>query len=167
MLIGIGGVSRSGKSALAAEICNYFRSQDKTTVVITQDDFVKPLREIPKIKTETDWEHPASLRHAVLRQTLSFYTLHFDVIILDGFLAFYDPDLVAKFQLKIFVEIPKAVFLKRKAEDRRWGFIPEWYFEHIWASYERYGIPEALETAYVRVNGEEEVNIAKILGPHQ
>jgi nicotinamide/nicotinate riboside kinase len=167
MFIGIGGVSRSGKSSLAMAICNYYRGQDKTSMILTQDDFVKPLREIPRIKTETDWEHPASLRHAVLRQTLAFYTLHFDVIILDGFLAFYDPDLVVKYDLKIFIEISKPTFLKRKAEDKRWGFIPEWYFEHIWTSYERYGIPENLDASYVRLNGEIEYSVPEILGPYQ
>ncbi len=167
MIIGIGGVSRSGKSKLATEICNYFRGLDKTAVILVQDDFVKPLRDIPKIKTETDWEHPASLRHAVLRQTLAFYTLHFDVIILDGFLAFYDPDLVEKYDLKFFVEIPKALFLKRKAEDKRWGEIPEWYFEHIWLSYERYGIPDDLDSNYHRLSGEQSYDVSALLGPYQ
>jgi hypothetical protein len=55
---------------------------------------------------------------------------------------------------KVFVEIPKSLFLERKIKDKRWGEFPEWYMEHIWQSYEKYGKIDPSDKTYFVVDGE-------------
>ncbi|MCD8539075.1 MAG: hypothetical protein LRY55_04405 [Leadbetterella sp.] len=50
MIIGIGGVSRSGKSTLARMLVNHFRDSGKTAIALNQDDFVFPTVQIPREK---------------------------------------------------------------------------------------------------------------------
>ena len=65
MIIGIGGVSRSGKSTLAALIYRLYTEGGQTAIVLAQDDFVFPTEQIPKIRNgseeEIDWEIPESI----------------------------------------------------------------------------------------------------------
>lgn len=163
MLIGIGGVSRSGKSTLASELCNLFRGEGKTCMVISQDDFVKPISEIPKIDSEVDWEHPSGFRHETLLKAIDFLRPQFDILIVDGILAFYDSELKEKYTAKLFVEISKEEFMVRKSMDHRWGYVPLWYYEHIWKSFENYGIPDFSKDSYLKVAGNKPYNMKSIL----
>ena len=61
MLILIGGCSRSGKSSWAQKLVWQHRLENKTAVVLCQDDFVKHIDKIPKIRDRTDWETPHSI----------------------------------------------------------------------------------------------------------
>ena len=161
MVIGIGGVSRSGKSTLARMVVNYFRDSGKTAIVLYQDDFVFPTNRIPKIKDKVDWEHPASLNHDLLWETAQFYRERFEVVIIDGFLAFHDARL--QYDKRVFVSVSKETFLLRKENDLRWGEIPRWFFEHIWESYLLYGVPDFSAHRYIRISGETEYDPAKVI----
>ena len=59
MIIGIGGVSRSGKTWLAYKISELF--QHKSILVINQDEYVFDVEDIPKVRGETEWECPESI----------------------------------------------------------------------------------------------------------
>lgn len=163
MIIGIGGASRSGKTTLARMIVNHFRDSGKTAISLYQDDFVFPTTRIPLIKDKVDWERPESINFDLLREVVDFYKTKFEILVIDGFLAFYDEKLNTEFDRRIFVNISKETYLKRKAEDLRWGPIPGWFFEHIWESYLKYGIPDFSQADYIQVSGESKHNIEEVL----
>lgn len=163
MIIGIGGPSRSGKSTLARLLVNHYRDSGQTAIVLYQDDFVFPTAQIPMVRDKVDWECPESLNFDLLNEVVDFYKQKFEVVIVDGFLAFYDATLLNKYDKKVFVEVSKETFLTRKEQDLRWGFIPRWFFEHIWESYLKYGIPDFSKEDYTRVSGETEYELENIL----
>ncbi len=163
MVIGIGGSSRSGKSTLARLLVNHYRDSGKTAIVLYQDDFVFPTDRIPKVRDKVDWETPKSINFGLLNEVVDFYCEKFEVIIVDGFLAFYDEKLVNKYNNKIFVSVTKETFLERKEMDLRWGDIPRWFFEHIWESYLKFGIPNLTNSDYIQVSGETEYDLGYIL----
>ncbi|MBX2953744.1 MAG: AAA family ATPase [Leadbetterella sp.] len=163
MLIGIGGVSRSGKSTLARMLVNYFRDSGKTAIVLYQDDFVFPTTQIPMVRDKVDWEHPGSINHDLLWETTGFYRERFEVVIIDGFLAFHDSRLRERYDKRIFVRVSRETFLERKENDLRWGDIPRWFFDHIWESYLLYGIPDFAKHEYLQISGETMYDLEKIL----
>ncbi len=143
MTIGIGGISRSGKSTLAALIYRFFTEGGQTATVLAQDDYVLPTQQIPKIQngeaTEIDWEIPESIDFQRYRKAILDAQQQFDHVITEGLLNFYAEDINCLFDKCLFVDISKPTFLRRKTLDKRWGEVPVWYIEHIWTSYERFG----------------------------
>ncbi|MEL6252490.1 MAG: hypothetical protein AAFR87_10815, partial [Bacteroidota bacterium] len=59
MLIGIGGLSRSGKTKLAKRVKGLYKEQK--VILLHQDDFVKAEEDIPLIQNHIDWEVPESI----------------------------------------------------------------------------------------------------------
>lgn len=110
--IGIGGVSRAGKTSLS----NYIRSlyPSKSSYIITMDDYVKDEADIPKIMDHTDWEHPISINYERIQKTLKEAIDTYDIVITEGILIFYSKELNGLFDKRIFIDIPKTVFYKRK-----------------------------------------------------
>ena len=151
-IIGIGGVSRSGKTRLAYKISGLFPNH--SVLVMNQDEYVFEVEEIPQVRGETDWECPESIDFDHLYEHIILASDTTDIVILEGLLAFYDPKIEKLMNKKIFVEIPKSLFLERKINDKRWGDFPEWYMDHIWQSYEKYGKIDPADETYFIVNGE-------------
>ncbi len=135
--IGIGGASRAGKTSLS----NYIKSlyPNKKVFLIQMDEFVKDEADIPKVRNHTDWEHPISVDFERIKQTLTQALNENDIVITEGILIFYSPQLNSLFDKRIFINIPKTVFYKRKRQDLRWGKEPDWYIDYIWESYQKYG----------------------------
>jgi uridine kinase len=140
LLIGIGGVSRSGKTSLASTLASKIRSAKKKVLVIDQDDHVRPKPEIPKIKNLVDWEHPSSIDWLGLIKLIKQEIHRNDVIIIEGIFAFWSKEI--KYDLKVYLQISRTLFKERKNTDKRWGDIPEWYIDHIWESHLKYGVPD-------------------------
>ena len=143
MIIGIGGVSRGGKSTLAQIIYQIFTEGGQTAVILTQDDYVFPIEDIPKIQhgdeVEINWEVPESIDFQSYKTAILAAQKQYDHVITEGLLNFYDEEINQLFDKFFFVDISKATFLSRKAADKRWGEVPDWYVEHIWTSYEQLG----------------------------
>ena len=137
MIIGIGGVSNSGKSSLAKNLKQSLKGF--RVEIIGQDDYVFPENKIPKIKGHTDWEIPASINFPAFKKVLLHKSKTADVTIAEGLMVFYDEELRKSFDLSIFLEMSKKEFLKRKVKDLRWGLEPTWYIEYIWNSFLCYG----------------------------
>ncbi len=135
--IGIGGVSRAGKTSLS----NYIKSlyPTKSILLIEMDDFVRNEADIPKIRNHTDWEHPISVDFKRLKKTLEEALNTYDIVITEGILIFYSEDLNQLFDKRIFINVPKTVFYKRRKEETRWGAEPDWYLDYVWKSYLKYG----------------------------
>ena len=51
--------------------------------------------------------------------------------------------------------------MNRKAADKRWGEVPQWYVEHIWTCYERLGktILEDTKQEVLVLSGEADFDI--------
>ena len=41
--------------------------------------------------------------------------------------------------LLLVVFIKKDIFVNRRLQEKRWGFEPKWFIEHVWKSYLTYG----------------------------
>jgi len=158
IVIGIGGISRAGKSTLARKITSWLPENNVST--LEMDDFVFPEEQIPKIKNETDWEIPESVDYSRLATAISKEKKRTDIVIVDGIMIFNDPKLLALYDRKIFVEIDYETFILRKRKDRRWK-IPEWYHEHIWTSYIVYGMMN-IEDSF-KLSGTSEFDFKEIM----
>ncbi|MGR3812326.1 uridine kinase family protein [Jiulongibacter sp. NS-SX5] len=163
MLIGIGGVSRSGKSTLANLLVTHYRKNGKKAIIFHQDDFVFPETQIPKVRGRTDWESPESIDHDLLYELVSEFKDRFEVVIVEGLFAFYDEKLNELFDKRLFVKISKRSFFIRKVADRRWGYVPTWFVDHIWKSYLKYGSTKQIIGGYQTISGEEEFDMKKAL----
>ena len=62
-----------------------------------------------------------------------------DIVIAEGLFAYADTTLNSLYNKKIFLEITEETFQKRKTDDTRWGPEPDWYIDHVWTSYLKYG----------------------------
>jgi nicotinamide/nicotinate riboside kinase len=159
LCIGIGGVSRSGKTFLSGILKNVFEN----SVVIHQDTFVPDEQQIPKIKDHIDWERPEaidwqSFRHAIVSAIQSG-----NIVIVEGLFTFNNHEINKLYNKTIFITLSKDEFLTRKNKDLRWGREPIWYINHIWESYLQYGLlPEELANS-LKVNGEVDFDLQNIL----
>lgn len=161
MKIGIGGISRAGKTQLASFIKDLF--PDRKTVVLCQDDFVFEYDKLPVIKDEIDWESPASIDFWKFRKAIIKAGKEYDIVITEGLLVFYDSGICTEFDEKIFIHINEAVFRERKFKDTRWGSFPEWYVDHIWDSYRKYGRVERGRKDFLYLDGARDFDREKIL----
>lgn len=157
MIIGIGGVSLSGKSSLAKAIkAQYTR---KEVSILCQDDYIMPLNNIPLIEGKTDWENPASIDFDEFIASVMARDIESDIVIAEGLFAYHDHSLTKLYDKKIFLEIPQNLFFERKRQDTRWDIEPEWYIQHIWKSYLKFGtLPEDREDI-LRFDGRTPVDI--------
>ncbi|MFN3588227.1 MAG: uridine kinase [Spirosomataceae bacterium] len=162
MVIGIGGVSRSGKSTLANLLAAHFRKNGKKVLIFHQDDFVLPDTMIPKIKHRLDWESPLSIDHNMLAAIVRDFKDRVDIVIVEGLFAFFEPQLESLYDKRILVKISKRTFLIRKGMDNRWGYEPTWYINHIWQSFLKFGQPTEPKTAFLLASGEDEFDLKKI-----
>lgn len=169
MIIGIGGVSRSGKTSLAILIKNILEKKGESVIILSQDNYVFPDSKIPKIKHRIDWERPESIDFQRFKDDILLKSKAFQHVITEGLFGFYDADINALFDARFFVQIHKNTFLKRKSEDKRWGFEPKWFIEHIWKSYLKFGrtILENADVDVLILSGEhpfDEKLVARYLG---
>lgn len=152
--IGIGGVSRAGKTTLSNYIQSLYPS--KSTILIEMDDFVKNESDIPKVRNHIDWEHPVSIDFERLKTALNKALATYDIVITEGILIFYSKEINKLFDKRIFINVPKSIFKKRRLDDKRWGTEPEWYFDYVWESYLKYGRLKDTDTNTLYVHGVED-----------
>lgn len=136
-IIGIGGVSRAGKTSLAQYISEWF--DDKTIKILHQDEFIVPKSDMPFIKNQIDWERPEIIDFVSFRKEILKEKEQYDYIIAEGLLVYHNPEVFGLFDKKIFLKISKETFLNRKTLDYRWENEPDWYIQHIWNSHFVYG----------------------------
>jgi nicotinamide/nicotinate riboside kinase len=160
LLIGIGGVSRSGKSSLALLLREHFKSN--TVAIVNQDEYIHSAFQMPWVENELDWEDPESLDFQRMYYEIGWLEKNVEILIVEGLFAFYYPELNKRYDKKLMVEISYKCFYQRKQRDQRWGAIPDWYIKHIWDSYMKYGLPDQLDEVLV-LNGEEEYELDPIV----
>ena len=161
MIIAIGGSSTAGKSTLAAKIGEVY--DHRKVKILCQDSYVKPESEIPLINDHIDWETPESIDFDRFYRAIVYANLQFEVVIVEGLMIYYNRRTVDLFNKRLFVEIDKETFLKRKSRDLRWGKEPEWYMEHIWDSYLKYGqVPKVLNDVF-KVDGRRSIDVYQVI----
>ena len=139
MIIAIGGLSRSGKSILATGLQRMFSNAGKSVKVLSQDIYVYPESDIPMIRDHVDWERPESIDFPRYIEAVQESASANDVTIVEGLMVYWEPALYNLFTCRIFIELDKEEFFRRKQTDLRWGKEPGWYIEYIWDSYLKYG----------------------------
>ncbi len=160
MIIGIGGASTSGKSWLATKIKS--RNPGKKVKLLCQDDFVLASSQLPHIRDHIDWEIPESINFDRYLEAVMRCYIGYDIVIAEGLMVFHDRRLVRLFDKKIFIEISKSTFMKRKVDDLRWGQEPDWYIEHIWESYLKYGRIQMDDPSYLIVKGDGIIDLERV-----
>lgn len=141
-ILGIGGVSRSGKTTLASILSHSLSNKKYEKIkVVAQDEYTLPEEQIPTINGRTDWEDPKSINWDLLISDVKNFQKENDLVIVEGIFAYYHEELNGLYDFAVFLTIRKDVFMQRKMEDPRWGEEPEWYVKHIWQSYLSYGLP--------------------------
>lgn len=158
-IIGIGGVSRSGKSNLARQIKNHFAK--RKVLIISQDEFVIDETNIPKVGDRTDWEHPDSIDLGKILETVEDNKNECDLIIIEGILAFYFDELNTMYDKRIILNISKETFLNRRKQETRWGEEPEWFLAHVWESFLNYSNSELKNSIYI--SGEDQVDLDAVI----
>ena len=128
-IIGICGVSQSGKSTLSKQLQHAFSTS--SVEVLELDEFVNPEESIPKIADRINWEDPASMNWTLVLDKIRKSKAQ--IIIIEGIFSFHET-LLPMLSLKILVEVDEETFLKRRRNDKRWGEEPEWYLKHVWKS---------------------------------
>lgn len=160
MIIAIGGASRSGKTRLAKLLKKHLIGEE--TLILCQDDYVYPISHIPTIRDRIDWECPESINFEFLHEDLTTGIVDYDHVIIEGFLVFHQSELFQRFDKSIFIHIDKKILIGRRMEDNRWDNEPDWYIEHIWESYLKYG-QVTDEYDCLKVSGTESVAVEDIL----
>jgi len=154
-------VSNSGKSRLAELIKSSL--PNKIVNIICQDDYIHPQYEIPQIKNHIDWESPESINFVAFKEAILEAKETADLVIAEGFLAFYDPRINLLYDNKIFIKISKEIFLERKRKDHRWGKEPEWYIKHIWQCFLKNGQPLPDKKKPLTIDGDIKFDLKKII----
>ena len=141
-IIGIGGVSRSGKSTVARKLKDELASLK--VFALDMDSYVLPENDIPKINGHPNWEVPESIDYERILTLLDENKSIYEVIIVEGILAFANKELNKRYDLTVVMEISKATYLNRRKQETRWGKDPDWYLEYVWEAHLKYGqYPEA------------------------
>lgn len=162
MILGIGGVSRSGKTTLTKLLKQRLFPD---AYLIHQDDYVVPENKMPHWNEELDWEHPACIDFNRMSEAILGATKRHNHVIVEGFLIFYDPTVMSLFDKTVFIQIDRETFFDRKRMDLRWGRVSDDYMQHIWNSYLKYG-KRHLEKADLTISGKEiEGNWSSSLNP--
>ncbi len=137
MVIGIGGCSNAGKSALANEIIA--KLPNKNTIILCQDDYTLDDDLTPNHYEHTDWEIPESIDIDRYISEVIEAKDTYDLVICEGLFSFWFDELSKLFDRNIYLNLDKEEFLLRKAKDERWGEEPSWYIRHIWDNHQTYG----------------------------
>lgn len=149
MLVLIGGVSRSGKSALADSLQE---SLGDKCLALHQDEFVLPENDLPSVRDMHDWEVPESVDWKRWETSIGNALNQYEVVVAEGILAFLPAEIFVKAEVAIYMEIDFNTFFARRKVDLRWGIRPDWYYRHVWDAHFKYGLPPS-DAQILRLDG--------------
>jgi uridine kinase len=141
IVIGIAGVTRSGKSTLASSLAKQLGVSEN--LIVHQDKSWKPPRDRPwssrfnkpnmECPDSVDW---GRLRGWVRERVEQAKSRHLKYVIVEGFLLFSDAEMRDMCHAKIFVTIPKREAFERRTRTK---FVRKDEFDElIWPSFVRY-----------------------------
>ena len=159
MIIGIAGVSRSGKTSLAISL----KEKLGDAVIISMDDYPAKIENFKYIKNVIDWEHPSSLDLEKVTDQVREAAAKNKHVIVEGIFLFHHIPLKSLVNKFIYLNLEKEDFFKRKLNDHRWGKIPNWYQEHIWQSHLNFGV-KPVDIAAFEINANSDFSYPELLG---
>ena len=136
-LILIAGVSRSGKSSLAEDLC----ARLENSIHLDQDEFVLPVQDIPLINDRTDWETPESIDWKKWKHKIQESLESYSYVIAEGIFALGDSTIIEIASTTILLSISKEEYLERRKKETRWGNEPDWFLEHVWDAHLKFHNP--------------------------
>lgn len=153
-VLGIAGGSGSGKTTVAIYLHNAYPGQ---IALLHLDDYYKCPEDAPLVEGRRNWDHPDSLMFDVLAQDIEqlvsgksvrimtkseLYNPNYDpklrnkiehivhpapIVIVEGYLAFYDQRVRDLMTLKVYLDIPIEESVKRRQKPLG----DQWYLEHV------------------------------------
>lgn len=159
LCIGIGGVSRSGKTFLAEMLHNVI----KDSKVIHQDMHIPIESKMPGIKDHLDWERPEAIDWDSFNTGITEALRSGKTVIAEGLMVFHNPEINLHYNKAIFINLSREIFFQRKQSDLRWGREPDWYINHIWDSYLKFGQIPSLMKDILIIDGENDFKLPTIL----
>lgn len=169
-VIGIAGASGSGKSYISDAIMNEIKSQhpNKPAVIINQDnyyiggnhvtnydipesiDFNRLKSDLHKLINGNSIECPIYdfKTHRRLRETTTI-NANVDIIIVEGILVLYHPEIREFFNVKVFVhaDLATCIFrrIRRDIDERKRDLqeVQERYLNHVMPSYNNFVLPSS------------------------
>lgn len=168
MIIGIGGVSRAGKTSLCKILKNELHQK---TSVIHLDNYIKasshwdffvtyPIFYLSKIHKTFDMEHPDTIDFDSLYQDIIQGCEKNEIVIAEGFLITYDARIKNLIDRYIHIDVSKKVFIQRRTKDFKKGNL--WYARHVWNSFMKYGNNYA-DLKHIVINGDKEIDKQRVL----
>ena len=133
LIIGISGCTRSGKSTLATALQQELGL--RSSRIICQDTFASHAL---ASRQESSWEATGSIDHAGMREALNTLRANGEVtsIIVEGFRAFHDPEIVAAMDLLIWLNVSREVCLARRTATKPVSV--DTFSAHLWPRHEEY-----------------------------
>lgn len=185
-VLGIAGGSGCGKTTVAIYLHNTYPGK---VALLHLDDYYKKPEDAPTIDGRRNWDHPDSLMFDALAQDIEqlasgksltimtkseLYNPHYDprlhntikyvvepadIIVVEGYLAFYDQRVRELMTLKVYLDIPIAESLKRRKKllgDR-------WYLEHVVIpTHEEFVIPtKAYADVVIDIIGKDTITVER------
>ncbi|HEY9362753.1 MAG TPA: hypothetical protein VIQ00_05800 [Chitinophagaceae bacterium] len=145
MIIGIGGVSRAGKTSLSGFLK---KNLGRKCVEIHLDSYIKdsshwdffmkyPIFYLSSIHKMFDMEHPDVIDFNRLYEDIIRSNEENEIVIAEGFLITHDPRIKNLIDCYIHVAVNKEEFIKRRTNDYKKS--NSWYANHVWKSFMKYG----------------------------
>ena len=167
MIIGVGGVSRSGKSSLSRFLK---KELHKKTGEIHLDNYIKdsshwhfftryPVFYLSKIHKVFNMEHPNVIDFNRLYEDILQSSQQNEIVIAEGFLITYDARIKNLFDKYIHIALSKSVFIQRRTRDFKSNL---WYTNHVWNCFMKYGTDYS-NLNHIVVNGDNEIDMQSIL----
>jgi uridine kinase len=167
MVIGIGGVSRSGKSMLSKFLKKH---SNKNTIEIHLDEYPKhpgqwdifskyPFFYLCKVHKLFDVEHPIAIDFNQMYYDILAARRENEVVIVEGFLATYDARIKNLFDKYIHITLSKDIFTQRRIQDFRCNL---WYANHVWKSFMKHGNNYS-DLNHIVINGDKGIDVQAVL----
>jgi uridine kinase len=175
MIIGIGGVSRSGKSVLSGFLKKQFGSK---CIELHLDNYAKdsshydfftryPVFYLSKIHKRFNMEHPNIIDFDRLYDDIFRSSQENEIVIAEGFLITYDARIKNLLDKYVHILVSKNTFVQRRLKDFKHSNV--WYANHVWDSFMKYGT-NYKDLDHIIIDGDNEIDIQTILkfiGIHQ
>ena len=169
MIIGIGGVSRAGKTLLSQNLKTQLH---KKVGEVHLDDYIRssshwdffmryPFFYLSIFHQSFDMEHPKTIDFDSLYNDIIKSSQENEVVIAEGFLITYDARIKSLIDRYIHIDISKNVFIQRRTHDSRNGSL--WYAHHVWRSFMKYGSNNYADLKHIIVNGDKGIDTKAVL----
>lgn len=135
-IIGITGPSSSGKTTISKILAKKLKAK-----LIHSDDYWKyHNKNIPSRKEWKKWEHPSSINFNRLLKEIAKSKNR--IIIVEGFHMLHNKKVRKLLDLKIYIDIPNHLIIKRRLNRFSHKDNQKWYSKNIVVkSYKKYGEP--------------------------